>query len=366
MATFVAIKDFVGSKPSELSFRMGDLIRVTKRDEGQTMWIGSANGKVGSFPADCVEEKNTTSLRGSLISRGGGLFGGGNPSVPGTGPARHSSYTPSPDRPSEAPRARSNYTPSNTDEENENQAENPTSPSDSPVKTPPLKSTLKAPPAAKPPLSRSLSSQNTGVINRNNSPLRTTVQESPPSNSPIAMKASRTSTNPNVASSVIQPAAGVSSSPAAVTPLAKPPMSLALPKFSDVSLDENDVEVEPPPRSPPPQWKLSMLPPLPDRPDEEIKNEQPIADAQIAAPVVAPAAQAAPAAAPGPGKKTNEELRLDCINEIYQTEKDYVVDLDIIINVSLLYSKFNLDLILMLILFFLGFHFTTSSVECSS
>jgi hypothetical protein len=325
MATYVAIKDFTGTKPAELTFRVGDLIRVTKKDEGQPMWIGSANGKVGSFPADCVEEKNTTSLRGSLISRGGGIFGTAPP--PG-GPGRHSSYVPAgPERPSEPPRARSNYTPSNDNPESEQQnLSTPSTPTQETIPKKILKPPAQAPPpGSKPALSRSLSSHNPGGIQARNSPLRATQDTS--------------------AISHVKPIRVTNSSPQSITPAASPPISAPvaipasgksalLPKFSDINYDDCDVDVvEAPPRSPPPQWKLSMLPPLPERPDELLGESTPALASPTSHALESPSS--APTSGASSGKKTNEELRLDCLNEIYQTEKDYVIDLDIIINVCL-------------------------------
>ena len=48
-----AIKEYESKRPMELALKVGDLIKVTK--QGGPRWIGTLNGKVGSFPADCVE-----------------------------------------------------------------------------------------------------------------------------------------------------------------------------------------------------------------------------------------------------------------------------------------------------------------------
>nr|KAJ3414947.1 SH3 domain-containing YSC84-like protein 1 [Polyrhizophydium stewartii] len=54
--TAVALFDFVGEQPTDLSFRAGDIITVTKRtDTAEGWWTGECNGRKGDFPGNYVE-----------------------------------------------------------------------------------------------------------------------------------------------------------------------------------------------------------------------------------------------------------------------------------------------------------------------
>ena len=120
----------------ELALKIGDVIKVTK--QGGPRWIGTLNGKVGSFPADCVEltqnieikqEETEAPMPKTLhLSMGGApsnsplFYSSPTPGGRGRGrgrPAvippnvRHSSYTPAelPPKPPPQQRPQSNYTP---------------------------------------------------------------------------------------------------------------------------------------------------------------------------------------------------------------------------------------------------------------
>lgn len=102
---------------------------------------------------------------------------------------------------------------------------------------------------------------------------------------------------------------------------AKMPVGVSLPnimnpssggnrKLGESTHSENAVEdIEPPPRSPHRVLTASDLPTVPPRPDEVEKAQD------------------------APAKRSKDELRKECILEIYQTEKDYICDLELIIDV---------------------------------
>jgi len=90
--------------------------------------------------------------------------------------------------------------------------------------------------------------------------------------------------------------------------------SVTLPKFSDIT-GEDDGVPQAPPRSPRLTITLADLPTIPPRASVTVNASQ------------------AEVAAPGGKKRTQAELRKECITEIYQTEKDYIDDLETMISV---------------------------------
>ena len=126
----------------------------------------------------------------------------------------------------------------------------------------------------------------------------------------------------------------VPSTSPSISPISSfPSMSSAgqrnIPKFSDISVEEDD-EPDPPPRSPVVSPRNLELPPLPNRNEitflsTNITNENPVAPP--------PSVSGEPVK-----KKTREDLRNDCLKEIYQTEKDYIDDLENIISVCFFFK----------------------------
>uniref|UniRef100_A0A7S4M713 DH domain-containing protein n=1 Tax=Vannella robusta TaxID=1487602 RepID=A0A7S4M713_9EUKA len=99
-----------------------------------------------------------------------------------------------------------------------------------------------------------------------------------------------------------------------------------LPKFGEVNHSNPD-EPTPPPRSPRVSPRISNLPKLPYRAPDP--NAAPTGGA-----TPAPPAGGEPAKEVDPEKeKRRAELRHKCLEEIYQTEKDYIDDLETLINV---------------------------------
>lgn len=95
-----------------------------------------------------------------------------------------------------------------------------------------------------------------------------------------------------------------------------------LPKFGEVANCED--EPTPPERSPHVSPRISNLPALPPRPGS-----------------TSSAVSSVPAAAPsegGDGDTKRAALRHKCLEEIYQTEKDYIDDLETLISVRILYD----------------------------
>lgn len=233
------ITDYEGKKPSELTLKVGDKIKVTK--QGPRNWIGTSHGKVGSFPPSCVkvEDAPPAARKISIVSN--------RPS---------SSYTPSsaaPQKPATAvKRSVSNY-------------------STSSIIPPPLDNSSTASKAV--PL---------------NIP--------PPPSSLIPA-------SPNTARKNRQLAA-----------------SQPLPKFSE-SKDKTDNTPFIPPRSPPREITKSDLPNVPPHPN-------------VTPSTTTTATTEETPATPEPRKRTKDELRKECITEIYQTEKDYIDDLETMINVN--------------------------------
>ena len=82
------------------------------------------------------------------------------------------------------------------------------------------------------------------------------------------------------------------------------PGSPALQRVDSADMEE----LEPPLRSPHRVLTSADLPTVPARPGEEKESD-------------------------GPKKRSKDELRKECILEIYQTEKDYICDLELIIDV---------------------------------
>ncbi|TPX72875.1 hypothetical protein SpCBS45565_g00061 [Spizellomyces sp. 'palustris'] len=50
-----ALYDFIGERPSDLSFKKGDLITIIKAGGPNDWWVGSLNGKEGDFPGNYVQ-----------------------------------------------------------------------------------------------------------------------------------------------------------------------------------------------------------------------------------------------------------------------------------------------------------------------
>ena len=91
-------------------------------------------------------------------------------------------------------------------------------------------------------------------------------------------------------------------------------LNLSLSRIPSSSKNDTVTELTAPPRSPHRVLTSSDLPAIPLRPGE-----------------AKPMVEDAPADVPK--KRSKDELRKECITEIYQTEKDYIVDLEIIIDV---------------------------------
>eukprot|EP00339_Tiarina_fusa_P014402 CAMPEP_0117009036 /NCGR_PEP_ID=MMETSP0472-20121206/8327_1 /TAXON_ID=693140 ORGANISM="Tiarina fusus, Strain LIS" /NCGR_SAMPLE_ID=MMETSP0472 /ASSEMBLY_ACC=CAM_ASM_000603 /LENGTH=436 /DNA_ID=CAMNT_0004711225 /DNA_START=18 /DNA_END=1329 /DNA_ORIENTATION=+ len=228
---------YEAKRPAELTLAIGDQVKVTK--QGPKNWIGTLNGKVGSFPSTCVE-----------LETGGKIPQPNRPS---------SSYSPAPKSPSfTVQRSQSNYIPSNS-----------------------IPAPLGMTPGA---------------------------------------------TLPNPLNLPPPPAGLVPKSPSTRTYIPPPQ---ALPSFNEVS--GIDDEPTAPPRSPPRTLTISDLPKIPPRPTSEVNNKPEAKSASEEKTEEAP-----PAEAPADGgqrKRTKDELRRECITEIYQTEKDYIDDLETMIDV---------------------------------
>lgn len=96
-----------------------------------------------------------------------------------------------------------------------------------------------------------------------------------------------------------------------------------LPKFSDVSIDD---EPTPPPRSPPVSPRRMNLPKLPPRPGNN-GNDIP------ASPIPQINKNEETEMLSPEKEKKRAEMRHKCLEEIYQTEKDYIDDVETLINV---------------------------------
>lgn len=103
--------------------------------------------------------------------------------------------------------------------------------------------------------------------------------------------------------------------------------SQPLPKFSESKETSNTPPIIPP-RSPPRELTKSDLPAVPSRPTSEPKEK--VENSET------------PSAMDGGQKKrTKDELRKECITEIFQTEKDYIYDLETMIHVRILTLSFH-------------------------
>lgn len=292
-----------------------------------TRWIGTLNGKVGSFPPECVEIKeegtlSTPSVRPATKITGRGR-GRGQPGAYNT-MGRHSSYIPDNKvehkndagdliSSSQPQRPKSNYTPAETHEE---------------LPPPPKLSSFQLPP---PPAS---------LFERRGGLSKSTLAKPPQtSHSPIPPPISN-SVLPAPISTPAPIPAPISSPGGSAVKLPPPPSQLL--KFSEVAIpDDDDDTVLPPPRSPPVTPRIESLPPLPPR------------DSDTNEPFSAPPS----ADTPPPKKRTKEDLRQACLQEIYQTEKDYIIDLENIISVRT-FSFFEVEEKLKFFLFtFLCFFF---------
>ena len=47
--------DYTAKSAREISFRNGDVINVTKRDDKTGLWTGELRGQIGLFPASHVQ-----------------------------------------------------------------------------------------------------------------------------------------------------------------------------------------------------------------------------------------------------------------------------------------------------------------------
>lgn len=229
------ITPYTAKRPAELTLKIGDKVKVTK--QGPKNWIGTLNGKVGSFPGDCVQVDE-------------GMENSGKPQDH----RPSSTYTPIPSKPitkkvDVAPRAHSNYTPS----------------------------TSNIPP--------------------------------PFSTSPSVTK--------------IFP-----------TKLPPPPSSLVvpshLPSFSEVSVDYDEPDA--PPRSPKRALTKQDLPTIAPRPGANIQQTKSNTDIVEEKDDEKEESDSVPSS-PVSKKRSKDDLRKECITEIYQTEKDYILDLEIMIDV---------------------------------
>mmetsp|Transcript_32457 Transcript_32457/g.55527 ORF Transcript_32457/g.55527 Transcript_32457/m.55527 type:complete len:564 (+) Transcript_32457:74-1765(+) len=231
------VVDYDARRPAELTLKVGDRVKVTK--QGPTNWIGTLNGKVGSFPASCV-----------TLERQGGA------------PVSHrptSAYTPAasvikkPNAPNA--RAHSNYTPSSA--------------------------------ALPPPVQM---------------PTNVVIPKAFPSNLP-------------------PPPSSIVSGGGGKTGVRN------LPKFSDVAGDLDEPTA--PPRSPRRDLTISDLPPIPPR-DAPVVLDSPKDNTPSIAP---PTNTESAPGTPEIKKRSKDELRKECITEIYETEKAYIDDLETMINV---------------------------------
>ena len=101
-------------------------------------------------------------------------------------------------------------------------------------------------------------------------------------------------------------------------------MGRSLPRFSDVQTESE--EPTPPPRSPETSPRISNLPKLPPRKGEENNEntEQPHQEKD---------STAADVSVDPEKEKKRAELRRKCLQEIFETEKGYIEDMEILINV---------------------------------
>jgi hypothetical protein len=63
-----ALFDYAGETESELSFRQGDIIQVTEKDESG-WWQGDLNGVLGAFPSGWVEEISGHQVASPVLSK---------------------------------------------------------------------------------------------------------------------------------------------------------------------------------------------------------------------------------------------------------------------------------------------------------
>lgn len=52
----MALYDFLGERPSDLSFRKGEIIEIITAGGPSDWWVGRSNGKQGDFPGNYVEQ----------------------------------------------------------------------------------------------------------------------------------------------------------------------------------------------------------------------------------------------------------------------------------------------------------------------
>ena len=106
----------------------------------------------------------------------------------------------------------------------------------------------------------------------------------------------------------------------------------ALPKFSEIKTVVDD-EPTPPPRSPHVSPRLSNLPPLPPRAGGSAPDSPSVTPGS---PAPAPASVAAT-----PDEESKRaDMRHKVLEEIYTTERDYIEDLGILINVYFISTLF--------------------------
>lgn len=53
-----ATSDYSAKSAREISFKSGDVINVTKRDDKSGMWTGEIRGQIGLFPSNYVSIMN--------------------------------------------------------------------------------------------------------------------------------------------------------------------------------------------------------------------------------------------------------------------------------------------------------------------
>lgn len=342
-----AIKEYESKRPMELALKVGDVIKVTK--QGGPRWIGTLNGKVGSFPADCVEltpnaeikqEEIESTLPKTLhLSMGGpppssplfyssptpGGRGRGRGRPPIVQPnVRHSSYTPAelPIKPPPLQRPQSNYTPSQPFDPNDDSISLPTlppppsviDPSAIPATLPPPPSIYHSDSSLPPPPSID---QIDHLISMNDASLLQTLPPPPP---PLSDE---------VPSPVVAKFPPPFKTPINLPP---PPAPIHLPPLPIIS-DIADIPPPPPPEEEPssdvPEPEPSEPEPEPEQPEETPTESPPDSDAQETPKEV----ESETPAPDAPKKRTKADLRQNCLNEIYQTEKDYIDDLQVLINV---------------------------------
>lgn len=284
----VVVTNYEAKRPAELSLKVGDRVKVTK--QGPTSWIGTLNGKVGSFPSSCVSMEAPSGLSTNPQHR------------------PNSSYTPAP--PSNKlppPRAQSGYTPSS--------AILPP-----PVQIPTGVVIPKAFPTNLPPPPSSIAPSSSGIRPKPVRQLSSTLPRTGVPTPPKSLNISIPSPAPPVA---------LPPSPNSVKQL----NPRTLPKFSDVAGDID--EPTPPPRSPRRDITISDLPTIPPRKEDGVPGTlAPIPKSRQPSPRGTPEPTPVPSAnGPSSNKRSNDELRKECITEIYQTEKDYIDDLELIIDV---------------------------------